>query len=159
MHLKYEYRQYWHLQLARKFSSNPQFINDEKVIERVQRRATKFILDDYRSDYKSRLTSLNMLLLIELNDTIFFVRTLKNPTDSFNIRNHVIFCSSTTRSSYTLKLQHPKSPSNLSRHFFFNRLPRLRNPLPIIDLSLSVSSFKKLLRHFFWDHFVHNFLS
>ena len=101
----------------------PQFIKDIKVIERVQRRATKFILDDYGSDYKSRLTSLNMLPLMmqfELNDIIFFVSSLKNPTASFNIRNHVIFCSSTTRSSYALKLQHPKSPSNLSRHFFFN---------------------------------------
>ena len=35
----------------------PQFIKDIKVIERVQRRATKFILDDYGSDYKSRLTT------------------------------------------------------------------------------------------------------
>ena len=138
----------------------PQFIKDIKVIERVQRRATKFILDDYGSDYKGHLTSLNMLPLMmqfELNDIIFFVSSLKNPTASFNIRNHVIFCSSTTRSSYALKPQHPKSPSNLSRHFFFNRLPRLWNSLPIIDLSLSVSSIKKLLRHFFWDHFVHNF--
>ena len=66
----------------------PQFIKDIKVIERVQRRATKFILDDYRTDYKSRLTSLNMLPLMmqfELNDIIFFVSSLKNPTDSFNI--------------------------------------------------------------------------
>ena len=45
----------------------PQFIKDIKVIERVQRQATKFILDDYRSDYKSRLTSLNML---PFNDAI-----------------------------------------------------------------------------------------
>ena len=49
----------------------PQFIKDIKVIDRVQRRATKFILDDYRSDYKSHMTSLNMLSLMmqfELND-------------------------------------------------------------------------------------------
>ena len=42
----------------------PQFINDIKNIENIQRRATKFILNDYSSDYKSRLIKLNLLPLM-----------------------------------------------------------------------------------------------
>ena len=57
-------------------------IKDITFIERIQRRATKYILNDYTSDYKSRLLSLNLLPLMyffELQDIIFAVKSLKNP--------------------------------------------------------------------------------
>ena len=57
---------------------------DILLLERVQRRATKCTLNDYTSSYKSRLTKLNLLLLMyifELNDLIF----LSNPTNPFQI--------------------------------------------------------------------------
>ena len=41
-----------------------------KISERVQRRATEFILQDFQSDYKSRLTYLHFLLLSWLNTDI-----------------------------------------------------------------------------------------
>lgn len=46
----------------------------------VQRLATKFILNDYQTDYKQRLISLNMLPLmyeLEVNDILFCVKSLK----------------------------------------------------------------------------------
>ena len=60
---------------------HPQFINDITTIENVQRRATKFILNDFFSDYKSRLIKLNLLPLmmyLEINDIMCFVKYLKD---------------------------------------------------------------------------------
>ena len=49
-----------------------------KLFERVQRRASKYLLNDYSSDYKSRLISLKPLplsMVMELNDILFFLRS------------------------------------------------------------------------------------
>ena len=54
----------------------PHLSKDIKLLERVQRRASKFLLDDYSSDYKSRLISLKLLplsMVMELNDILFFL--------------------------------------------------------------------------------------
>ena len=53
----------------------PHLMKDIILLERVQRRATKFIFNDYSSDYKSRLIKLGMLPLMcvyELADILFF---------------------------------------------------------------------------------------
>ena len=44
-----------------------------KLIENVQRRATKFILNDYSSVYKSRSLKLNLLPLTMIYDICFFM--------------------------------------------------------------------------------------
>ena len=57
-------------------------------IERVQRRATKDVLNDYASDYKTRLLKLKLLPLMyffELQDITFVVKSLKFPTNNFNV--------------------------------------------------------------------------
>ena len=55
-------------------------------IERVQRRATKYILNDYTSSYKTRLIKLKLLplmYLFELHDILFATNQLKHqPSDS-----------------------------------------------------------------------------
>ncbi len=58
-------------------------IKDITALENIQRRATKFILNDFFSDYKTRLISLHILPLImqlELNDLHFFLKWLKTLT-------------------------------------------------------------------------------
>ena len=60
----------------------PRFIKNIQLLERVQRRATKYILNDFTSDYKDRLISLELLPLMmfyELLDIMFFVKSLKTP--------------------------------------------------------------------------------
>ena len=117
----------------------PHLIKDIVSLEKVQRRATKFILNDFSSDYKSRLLRLNLfplMLLYEYYDIIFFFKCLKSPS-SFNINNYVSFASSSTRSSANSKLLHTKSTTNSSHHFYFNRLPRLWNSLPVLSLEKS----------------------
>ena len=44
------------------------------------------------------------------------------------------FSSTSTRSSANFKLYHYKSSTNSCRHFYFNRLPRLWNSLPVFLL-------------------------
>ena len=128
-----------------------------KDIENVQRRATKFITNDYSSDYKYRLICLQILPLMmqfELNHVMFFVSSIRNPTKSFNILQYVNFSGNFTRASVNYKLVHHMSRTNKVKHFYFHRLPRLWNSLPTINLDQSLSSIKFKLRQFFWSHFV-----
>ena len=115
-------------------------------LEQLQRRATKRILQDYSSDYKSRLTNLNLLPLMyvfEISDKMFFINSIKNPTSSFNINSYISFSNSGTRST-GLKLKHNISHTNKQRHFYFNRICRLWNSLPIINLNLSAHTLLKI---------------
>ena len=138
----------------------PHLLKDIQTLENIQRRATKFILSDFSSDYKSRLLSLNMLPLMmqfELSDIMFFIKSLKELSDSFDILKYVTFCSGRTRSATFLKLKLPSVRTNLERHFYFNRLPRLWNSLPPISTVNSLYRIKSDLRKFLWSHFVTNF--
>ena len=59
-------------------------MSDITALERIQRRATKYILNDFHSD-KHRLLSLRLLPLmmqLELFDILFFIHCLKDP-DNF----------------------------------------------------------------------------
>ena len=71
-------------------------LKDINALEAIQRRSTKFILNDYTCDDKSRLLSLQLLplmMLYELNVILFFVKSLKEPNTSFNIHNYFTFSS------------------------------------------------------------------
>ena len=140
----------------------PHLIKDITTLEKIQRRASKYILSDFSSDYKSRLTSLNMLpsmMQLELYDILSFIKSLKYPSESFNILDFVSFCSGSSRSAAHLKLQ--LSPANRStnriRHFYFSRLPHLWNYLPTINLEKSVMSIKSDITAFFWSRFQQTF--
>ena len=119
-------------------SWRPHLLKHIMSLERVQRRATKFILNDFSSDYKSRLVALQILPLmmqLEVNDIMFFIRCLQSPDDSvsFSISSFVSFCTGSSRSSAHLKLKHSLSRTNTISHFYFNRIPRLWNSLPVIN--------------------------
>ena len=66
----------------------------------------------------------------------FFIKNLKNPPNNFNIGTYISFSVGNTRSC-GVKLRHNASSTNKERHFYFNRISRLWNSLPIIDLNLS----------------------
>jgi len=141
----------------------PQLIKDITAIENIQRRATKFILSDYSSDYKTCLTTLHILLVPlmmqpELNDILFFITCLnfEEPTRSFNILNYVTFSSSSTRLSSHVKLKHFISRNSI-RHSFFKRLPRLWNYLPTMNLSWFITIIKHKLSQFFGNRFTVHF--
>ena len=138
----------------------PHLITDIKSLETVQRRATRFILKDTSLNYKERLLNLKILPLMmeyEINDVIFFVKCIKQPTKYFNINEFVSFSTSNTRSSTSLKLRHSVSRNNYLSHFYFNRLPRLWNSLPCIDTDLSIATIRSKLHQYLWSKFITNF--
>lgn len=141
---------------------HPYHLNDITLLERIQRRATKYILNDFTSNYKSRLINLNLfplMYILDLYDILFFVKSIKNPSASFNIRNYVDFCQLSTRSSANNKLKHVFSSTNKQSNFYFKRLPRIYNALPPLDLKQSFITIKVYLKQFLWNHFVTNFTS
>ena len=137
----------------------PRLIRDIMILERVQRRATKWILGDYTTNYKDRLISLQMLPLMityEINDILFFLKSLSTPSTAFDIRQFITFSTNPYRNS---NLLHVACSNNTSRHFYFSRLPRLWNSLPIKSdlLKYSTDKAKIILNRFFINYFVNNF--
>ena len=138
----------------------PRHLKDILCLERIQRRATKYILSDSHSDYKSRLISLQLLPLMywfDLQDVLFLVKCLKDESDNMDIHNYITFVSSSTRSSTCNKLKHNLSRTSTTRHFYFNRVVLLWNALPSIDLSLSIPTIKKQVILHLWNHFTRNY--
>ena len=91
-------------------------------LESVQRRATRFIVNNRHLSYKKRLTNLALLLLMmqfEVTDILFFVKLMKNQNSCF---------PHNTRQKTFFKLRHAKT--NSMRQLYFNKLPRLWNSLP-----------------------------
>jgi len=85
----------------------PYLLCDITAFERIQRQATKYILNGYSSNYRQRLLDLNMLpLTYDLCDILFFIKSVQHPTNHFNIN----FTS-----------------SNKLSNFYSNRLPRTYN--------------------------------
>ena len=138
----------------------PCIISDIKALENVQRRATRFILSRSDINYRLRLLHLHMLplmMVLELNDILFFVKCLKEPSDHFDIKRFFTFFSGCTRLASCSKLSHARVCNNKSRNFYFNRFPRLWNSLPIIDVSQSIPTIRKKLYNHFWNRFLDKF--
>ena len=76
------------------------------------------------------------MYIYELNDLMFLVKSLKTPTDNFDIKNFITFNTNSTRSGSHLKLCHPRTVSVAHHHFYFIRIVRLwnMNHLPVINI-------------------------
>jgi len=86
--------------------------------------------------YKSQFT-----YLFNLYDILFFIKSIQNPSGSFDIMNYVNF------------YQYSILSTNKQSNFYFNRLPRLYNALPVLDLNQLFTTIKSYLKQFFWNHF------
>ncbi len=109
-------------------------------LKKIQRRATRFIVG-YNSglSYKERLIQLNLLPLmyhLELLDVAFFVTSIKNISNRFDISKYIEISTGKTRSSNKTTIKHKFASSSKHHHFYFNRISRLWNSLPSTDLTL-----------------------
>ena len=127
---------------------------------------TKYNLNDFTSDYRSCLIALKIPLISSMLTLTSSMLTLTSsmlkasvPTDAFNIDDQVTFHTGSTCFSTHLKLKHVLSRTNSARLFYFNRIPRLGNSLPTIDLDQSTGSIKLRVQWFLWDHFICSFKS
>ena len=138
----------------------PRLIEDIRSLEKIQRRATKFVLQSFSSDFKTRLIKLNILPLmywLEDQDITFLVKCFKDPLENFNPFTFVSFITHSTRSATIHKLKVNFKRTTTTRHFCFNRVARLWNCLPLLDLCLLYSTLKYKLKLIFWDHFTNHF--
>ena len=93
-------------------------------------------------DYKSRLLSLHLLPLmhwLELQDIMFLVKCLQQPTANPEIASLVSFSYSSTRAGQTgnkLKVKLNKTTS--SGHFYTSRIVRLWSALPVEVINLTI---------------------
>ena len=95
------------------------------MLERIQRQAIKWILNDYQSSYRSRLMSLHLLPLMyiyELNDIIFFIKCHNQPSSHFNINKYIKLSTSSTRSDSSNKMVHHKCSFHFLQNFYFHCL-------------------------------------
>ena len=97
-----------------------------------------------------------LMYIYDLTDIIFFIKSIKFPSEKFSILDYVEFGSGHTRSA-GVKLKHKTAPTNNMMNSYFYCLPRLWNSIPIIDLSNSLPAIKSKLRNYFWHHFIKNF--
>ena len=97
------------------------------------------------------------MYIFELQDILFAIKSLKSPTNQFNINNYITFNSSTTRSGASNKLVIPQHLNNTARHSYFHRLPSLWNAMPIIDINTSYTTLKSKLKSFLWNYFLTTF--
>lgn len=101
-------------------------------LERVQRRATRWILGTRIGEmsYRDRLIKLNLLPLAydrELKDLVFLYKCLNNYTD-LNILNFVSFVShGRTRRSNSFNLTTPSCKTSTFQASYFNRTVKLWN--------------------------------
>ena len=87
-------------------------------LERVQCQAT---LNDYSTDYKSRLIKLNLLSLMyiyKLMDILFLIKSLKASNISYDITEFISFSTSNTR-FFSTKLCHMVSINNTTLNSYF----------------------------------------
>ncbi len=117
----------------------PRLIKDIENLERIQRRATKYIVGNNLKDYKSRLSThlLPLMHWLELQDIMFLVKCLQQPTANPEIAKLVSFSCSNTRAGQTgNRLKTKLNRTTSSRHFYISRIVRLWNAFPVGVINL-----------------------
>jgi hypothetical protein len=123
-------------------------------IERIQRSATRYIMNYPNIDYGQRLQSLNILPLCyrrEVLDATFFYKCV-NDVYQLDINMFVNFSSNSDRSTRSsidlLHLCNPISKTESGKKLYFRRIVSLWNSLPYcIRNANSVTSFKILINN------------
>ena len=105
--------------------------------------------------YRERLIELQLFPLmyyLDLQDVLFLLKCIKYPPDNFDVFSYISFCKSNSRSSSMGKLKYVYKWLSTTRHFYFNRVVRIWNQLPFLDLTLSFNSLKSIVIDHLWNH-------
>ena len=131
-------------------------MKDINKLEHLQRWATKFILNDFISNYKIRLFKLKLLPLMYIfeHSDIIFSSNLSNVSLTALISYPFPTVLGQEVSSY---MHHYLSNTNKLRQFYFVRICHLWNALPSIDITISIQTIKNKIKSPFWDHFTRFF--
>lgn len=137
----------------------PQSVKLIEIIERVQRRATKYILSlPYRTDisYKERLRLTELIPLCywhEYLDLVYTYKSIVNNTDTQFKISKPIRVTRRTASSKSVLLDIPKAKTVTFQNSFYSRASRTFNTLPeyLRDNTQSINVFKTKLRKHYVD--------
>jgi hypothetical protein len=151
------------------------FCPNKKLISKVeslQRRATKYILNNPDIDYKNRLIQCNLLPLSfrrQFLDIVFAYNSM-NVLNDFKIMNHVntvnINFSNYTRHQASLDefmLEAVQSQHDLYGKFYCKRIVKIWNEIPLAIRSLELSDlgfntpFKRALKNWIFEVFIRKF--
>ena len=137
----------------------PQSVKLIEIIERVQRRATKYILSlPYRTDisYKERLRLTELIPLCywhEYLDLVYTYKSIVNNTDTQFKISKPMRVTRRTASSKSVLLDIPKAKTVTFQNSFYSRASRTFNTLPeyLRDNTQSINLFKTKLRKHYVD--------
>ena len=137
----------------------PQSVKLIEIIERIQRRATKYILSlPYRTgiSYKNRLTLTGLIPLCYWHEYLDLVYTYKSIVDSSDTNFKIFQPIRVTRRSAPTKsilLDIPKAKTVTFQNSFYSRASRAFNTLPdfLRDNTKSIDVFKTNLRAYYLD--------
>ena len=139
----------------------PWHVKDISCLERIQRRSTKYILNDYSTNYKSRLHLLPIALWLNLHDLLFLVKCLQDQENNLEIYHYITFhttCTRTGSTGHMLNINYTRTSA--ARHFYFNRIVLLWNSVqPAINLDEPFQVVRHKLINFLWSHFMNHFNS
>jgi hypothetical protein len=144
------------------------FCNNKRLltkIETVQRRATKYILNDYNSEYNDRLTLCNLLPLSLRRDFLdgVFLYNIINDLSLAKINVQFMVDTHRSRQNDDLMLVRYNSNTLCYDKFFTNRIVRIWNALPhdirATDLTESGknTSFKNLFKNWLFTYYNEHF--
>ena len=116
-------------------------------------------MNDYVFSYKSHLTTLHLfpLCLVRIKWHNASNQLLQEPSSSLTFT--IIFHSSLQRHHQlqtNLFITDQLVLSTHTQHFYFTRISRLWNILPVIDLILPISTYTTALKNL-WNHFTSHF--
>ena len=101
------------------------------------------------------------MYMLDLSDILFFIKSIKQPSNHFNIFHYVSFSSSNTRSSSKNKLRtyviNILQTTNNTTHILQDLIPRLWNYLPPVDLDQPFITIKTQIYDHLLNHFKSNF--
>jgi len=122
-------------------------------LEKVQRRATKYILNNHTTDYRDRLIYCQLLPLSyrrELLDLSFLFKCFLGQY-GIDIHQYISFPLTSLRSNSQAKLQPQKCLTTTFKNYFFQRIVHIWNALPLnirtLKLSpvVTINTFKKAI--------------
>ena len=137
-----------------------------RLLEGIQRRATKYILNDYESDYKTRLRKCKLLPLSYYKEARDLYLLFKCLNGFFNIDVNTLFTfHRNTRALENfdpLRLKLPFFNTEKRAAFYTVRLVKLWNSLPLIIRSLkcktkNITSFKNSVTEIYLNLFESRF--
>jgi hypothetical protein len=135
------------------------------MVENLQRRATKYILNNFEMSYMERLNQCQLLPLInrrEFLDHVFVYNNYHGLIES-NLLTVIEFENGENRNRDEMMIVHKRVNLECYRNYFTNRVPYSWNRIPHEIRSLELTdmesniSFKNALKSWLYNHFLDNF--